>query len=343
MKKILIFFFVLILLTGCRGQTPAEEEQKNYTLKDYYPFVENALYIYGGEGNEFAEKQVYFDYIRGNRAQLRVINPGTTMAQVIEIEGGEIRRSISREEHYHFEDITADVEGNKEILLMEPLEKGTSWKLPDGMERSITGVDVEVKTPSGTYKALEVVTIMGEGTKQLDYYVANIGHVKSVFQSTDFEVITELERIIENQPLEHSMTLFFPDVVQEQQIYVERNIDIKTNEDIKKVFETQMKNPPDKDIIAPLSQNTKINEIGRDANEDLVTVDFSKELVQEMNVGAYGEGQILDAIVNTFGTNYNVRKVMIRVDGKPYQSGHFEMREGEYFTVSPEKAKRYGD
>lgn len=343
MKKILIFFLALILLTGCRGKLPAKEDPKSYTLQDYYPFVENTLYIYGGEGNEFAEKQVFFDYIRGNRAQLRVMNPGTTLAQVIEIEGGEIRRAISREEHYHFEDITTDTEENKEVLLKEPLEKGTSWKLPDGMERSITGTDVEVKTPAGTYKALEVVTIMGENTKQLDYYVANVGHVKSVFQSKDFEVITELERIVKNQPLEHSMTLFFPDLIQEQQIYVERNVPIQTNEDIKKVFETQLKNPPNKDIMAPLSQNTIINEIQRDENEDLVMVDFSKELIEEMNIGAYGEGQILDAIVNTFGTNYNVRKVRIRIEGKNYQSGHFQIGEGEYFTVNTENAKRYGD
>ena len=343
MKKVIIVLFALILLTGCRGKAPAGEDKKEYTLQDYYPFVENTLYIYGGEGNEFAEKQVFFDYIRGNRAQLRVINPGTIMAQVIEIEKGEIRRSISREEHYHFEDITTAVEGTPEILLKEPLEKGTSWTLPDGMERSITGVDVNVETPSGTYKALEVVTLMGEDTKQLDYYVANVGHVKSVFQSNDFEVITALEGILKNQPLEYSMTLFFPDLTNEQQVYVERNIPIQTNEDIKRVFETQLKNPPNKDIMVPLSQNTRINEIRRDANEDLVMVDFTVQLVQEMNAGSYGEGQILDSIVNTFGTNYNVRKVNLRVEGKPYQSGHFEMREGEYFTVNPEKAKRFGE
>ena len=343
MKKFLILLFALMLLTGCRGKTPGGAGDKEYTLQDYFPFVENTLYIYGGEGNEFAEKQVFFDYIRGNRAQLRVINPGTIMAQVIEIEGGEIRRSISKEEHYHFQDITAAAKEKTDILLKEPLEKGNTWTLPDGMERSITGVDVEVETPSGTYRAIEVVTIMGENTKQLDYYVAKIGHVKSVFQSTDFEVITELERMIRNQPLDYSMTLFFPDLTREQQVYVERSIPIETNEDIKKVFEAQLKNPPNQDITAPLSPNTRILEILRNGDEDLVVVNFTKEFVQEMNAGSYSEGQILESVVNTFGTNYNVRRVILQIESKPYQSGHFEMRDGEYFTINPEKAKPYGE
>lgn len=342
MKKYWIGLFVFMLLAGCTRKAPAPNEEKIYGIVDYYPFRENTLYIYGGEGNEFAEKQVFFDYIQGNRAQLRVMNPGTVLAQVVEIGDGQLRRSISHEEQYHYENRLDREEEMTDILLMEPLQEGTAWTLVDGMERSITGVNVEIETPMGNYRALEVTTIMGEDAQQLDYYVVNVGHVKSIYKSGEYEILTVIEGIIQDQPLEQEMTFFYPPVEQEGNIYVERTILIETNEDILQVLEEQMKNPPAQDIRSSLSQNTKIIKITREEEKDLVLVDFNRALLEDMNVGSYGEEQVLQSIVNTFGTNYNVNNVYISVEGKPYQSGHFELREGEYFTVRMDNSKKYG-
>jgi spore germination protein GerM len=65
----------------------------------------------------------------------------------------------------------------------------------------------------------------------------------------------------------------------------------------------------------------------------MVYVDFSKELISEMNAGAGYEAMILKSITNTLGEYYGVSKVYITVDSSPYSSGHILMEKGEYFSV----------
>ena len=82
-----------------------------------------------------------------------------------------------------------------------------------------------------------------------------------------------------------------------------------------------------------LSPNAKIKSLY--LNKDgMVYVDFTKELVSEMNPGAGYESMILQCITNTLGRYYGVNKVYITVEGKPYKSGHIEMKEGEPFIVN---------
>ncbi|MGH4051718.1 MAG: GerMN domain-containing protein [Clostridium sp.] len=69
-------------------------------------------------------------------------------------------------------------------------------------------------------------------------------------------------------------------------------------------------------------------------NKDgIVYVDFTKEIVSEMDAGAGYEVQVLQCITNTLGRYYNVKKVYITIEGNPYYSGHILMKKGEFFTV----------
>jgi len=58
-------------------------------------------------------------------------------------------------------------------------------------------------------------------------------------------------------------------------------------------------------------------------------MDFTNNLVTEMNAGSGLEAYILKGITNTLGDYYNTPNVIITMDGKPYSSGHIMLKEGE--------------
>lgn len=341
MKKLFMLLIALLVLTSCqRAPSPQpgdqEEPPATYGIEDYYPFLENTLLSYAGEGNEYASKDVYFDFISGNRAQIRDITGGTILAEVLEVKDGELRLITSREEFYYIEDLTGVEEDYKDIILKEPLQTGTEWSLRDGRQRSITGTEVEIDTPSGKYKALEVTTKIDENTTLKEYYVLNIGHVLSIFSSDNFEVKTLLEKIEKNTVLPVTIRFYYPDFENEQLIYVDEEIEFHTNDDIKELLKNGLSKAPEENLTRPISENTKINSIVLDYNDRILKADFSKELVTEMNAGIFLEGQIIQSVVNTLGRFYQVEKVFITIEGKPYSSGHFELQEDEFFTVKEE-------
>ncbi|PRR78104.1 Sporulation and spore germination [Clostridium liquoris] len=347
MKKFIVLLILpFVLLTSCSKPINTEKNKPDSTkieshvtdknishsVKDYYPFKENIKMKYKGTGNEFAEKTVYTDYIKGDRIQLRIVNPGTTSAQILENKDGELRLITSKGEFYYRDDITDSKNDKYEILLKEPLAKGTSWTLANGSKRYISDVDKEIETPAGKFKALEVTTESAE-SKTLDYYVLNMGLVKTVFKSKDAEVITTLENVEENAPVHQTVKFYYPDYVEDKIIFVKRQLDFKTNDDLKNLLENNFKEVPNKDISHIFSKNVKINKVYLDDKSNTVKIDISDNFVKEMNAGGGLESAILKCITNTLGDYYNVDKVSITLNGKPYASGHIILNENETLKV----------
>ncbi|MCK8816951.1 GerMN domain-containing protein [Natroniella sulfidigena] len=316
------------------------EREKEYELSDYYPFLEDTLLVYQGEGNEFAAQDVYFDFVVDELAQVRVSNPGATMGRIIMIEGGELRSADVAKESHYLEDLTDQEITEYDVLLKEPLETGTSWTLADGKERYISGIDVEIETPSGEYQAIEVTTEL-ENAIQFDYYVAGVGHVKRNYQTDDFSVKTILEEIKEDTSITYPIKFFYPDFINEKIKYVTREVEFSTNDDLTEIFAEHLRQAPDENLTQLISDDTEINQIELDREEEIVKVDFSQELVTEMNVGHLLETKIIQSIVNIFGGHYNVDKVYLSLEGRPYESGHMMLSEDEYFTVDYEAIEEY--
>lgn len=346
MKKILILFFSIMLLVSCSPKsdnTPSNPPivgTPQMTIKDYFPTTENVRAKYEGIGNEYAEKEVYVDYVKNDRVQLRVITPGTVLGQVYEMKNGELKLITSREEFYYREDLTEVESTNGEIILKEPLIKGTTWTLADGRKRYISNVEVEVTTPSGKYNALEVTTEGGESTTY-DYYAPNIGLVKSLFKSNNTEVETLLEKLEQDAKYNQSLRVYYPDFDNGRIVYRDNTVSLKTNDNIIGFMEDYFKNPPSKDLVSTISQNVKINKLYLDNIERKVYVDFSKELISDMNAGSGLEADIVQSIVNTLGNYYSVEKVYISIEGKPYESGHILLKQNEFFHVDYNNSYEY--
>lgn len=320
--------------------TPEENELKNITEEDllnvenYYPVEADTEYSYTGEGNEYADFNRFVDYIDPvkHKLQTRTNNGGTETVRVIEVAGGKVSVVYLANECYYrenFLDRSSSEEG--EVLLMEPLVAGTEWTLPDGRKRFISQTKVPVETPYGTFEALEVTTQDSESITK-DYYGFGVGLVKTIFTSDALEVTSTLNSVNRDAVYSLSVSLYHPGV--DETLYGDQTqLQFKTGDDSKTVLEEVFQKSGVDDTYLPLiGPNTKINDLYLDKN-GIVNVDFSSNFVTEMNVGAGYELLILQSIVNTLGDYYGAGKVYITLGGKPYESGHILIKEGETFDV----------
>lgn len=346
MKKIILIISILVslvLLNSCANKdgvkpggdntpTPPAPKAEVLTIKDYFAQKENSKYVYEGQGNEYASYTVFMDYKAGNRVQLRSNNGGTETVKVLENNDGELRILLSRGECYYRENLTQAPSSKVEILLKEPLAIGTSWTLTDNRERSITNLQVEVTTPLGTYKTLEVTTV-GKEDKIVDYYAPNIGLVKSVFTSNGVEVSSTLSKLETNVPVIQTVKFYFPNTNVDKLYYVNKELSFRTNDITKIILENAFKELPKGDVAKVLGPNVKIKSLYLN-QDNRVYIDFTKEFLNEMNAGSSYENLILQSITNTIGTYYGVDKVSITIEGNPYVSGHIAMNKGEFFPVN---------
>jgi hypothetical protein len=259
---------------------------------------------------------------------------------VLENKDGELRLITSVGELYFLSDLTSTINKNPEILLKEPLKKDTKWTLSDGRTRYISGLDVNVSTPSGEYKALEVTTL-GTDYTMLEYYVLNTGLVKRVFKSGESVIETSLEKIESDVKVQQTMKFYYPEFSKDRIVYVESKEAFETNHNIADTFETFFKSAPFDALTPLMSKNTKINKLYINLDEFKVYIDFSKEFVNDMNAGTSLESMILKCVTNTLGNYYNVDKVYISIDGAPYNSGHVQMSEKDNFYIDYNNISEY--
>lgn len=345
MKKRNIFILILLLVTtvvGCKPTIGSNEPSGDnlLTISDYFPFKENLLYDYEGVGNEFAEQKAYFEFIEGDKVQIKVMNPGTNIIRIMEYKDGVLREIYQEGEFYHIENMLSAKETQDNIILKEPIKVGNAWTTSEGYPKSITGIDVEISTPLGNFKALEVTTDLGDGKTQKYYYAKDIGMVASIYDDGE-EQIKTLLKSMDEKPLEYDIELFYPFSPEIKTIYINGKIDFYTNQSIEGLLEEKFKNPPNEGLVPVLSPNAKVNSIVLDRSIWAVKVDFSKELITEMNAGSTLEAEILKSLANTLGRFYDVERVFVSVEGEPYESGHYSFIYDEYLSVDIEGIKEF--
>lgn len=109
MKKLLSLLLIIVLilsLFGCKSKVVKDQsnglisEQKSsseiLTIADYFPFRDNIVMDYEGIGNEYAEQITFVEFVEGNRAQMKIMNPGTVFVKVLENNNGTLREEIGR-------------------------------------------------------------------------------------------------------------------------------------------------------------------------------------------------------------------------------------------------------
>lgn len=346
MVKKPILFIVVILLTlsliSCskskslnKAFTAEKQEivsDSILTIADYFPVRENTMKEYEGIGNEFAEKKTFVEFYEDGKVQIKEENPGTTFVRVLEYKDGELREIYAEGEFYHIENMLNANTNRNNILLKEPIEIGNSWTNDDGSIKEITSLNERVETSSGTYEALEVTTRYQSGDILKEYYAKDIGLVASIYEQGG-NVVKTLLKEIKNTPKELTVEAYYPTKNKIGTGYVDQIIMFETNDDVREILESILKNPPNDKLIPSISKDVKINEIHLNRESWILEIDFSKEFTENFNVGSAQEAEMLKSLVNTLGKFYDVDKVFISIEGKPYESGHFAIRDGEFFKV----------
>lgn len=317
----------------------SKEKTIENQVADYFPKTANKEYVYVGEGNEYASYTVFTDYEATNRKQTRTNNGGTEVVKVIALEKNQLSILLKQEETYSRENWLEQKQSSEndeiEVLIKAPIKVGTSWKSSGNRTSSITSTQVSITTPVGTFDALEVTT-QGSEDKEISYYALNIGLIKSVFSSDSYTVSSTLSEINEI-PLTQTIRFYYPNSDGETLSFIDKQVAFKTNDVTRKKIEAAYKEVPNNQVGDVLSKNTKI--LSLYLNKDgYVYVDFSKELISEMNAGTAFETMIIQSLVNTIGGYYDVNEVYLTVAGKPYNTGHIQMEKGETFKVTNENS-----
>lgn len=345
MKKFLSFILFIMLifsLSGCNEAVKEEvlnqsSEEVNSsgeitTIKDYYPFVKNRKMEYKGIGNEYAEMKTFVEFIEEDLIQIKTINSGTDFVNVLEYKDGVLREVFGEGEFYHIENMLTANRNTDNIILKEPIKVGNSWEDSDGNKVEITALDEVIDTPLKKYKALEVTTTYKSDVNKKDYYVRDIGFVGSIYEDGDFKVKTLLKNI-EDKGMEISINVYYPTSEDIGSKYEIKKTIFKTNDNTKMILEGLLKNPKSDKLLAPLPESASIKRINLNRDNWNLEVDLSEEFKNEMNAGSTVEIEIINSIVNTLGEFYDVERVHITVEGEPYESGHLQLLEGEYFEV----------
>jgi hypothetical protein len=321
----------LLIFGGCGGKDDGDNPPASnaLTVQHLFPLEQNVMYEFEGMGNEFATFTIYNEYVDDDSVQQRVDNGGSVTARVYVISDGKVTRTLSKGETYYREDMMDQTDDSAEVVLMEPIETGTSWQLADGSTRTITDIAVDVATPAGNYQAVEVVT-EGESFTNTDYYAKGVGHVKTVYLSEkdDTEVSSTLKQIIRDTVRLESIQFFFPNI-NDGKIYIKnKQLTFMTNSITDEVLETGYKEALVDNVGAVFSANTKINSLKLN-KAGKVELDLNSAFLTEMNAGSSYESMILQSLANTFCRYYNAQELILTIYGKPYSSGHIEMQEGE--------------
>lgn len=348
---IMLLSISMLLITGCEKEEALiekktiekkleesveiekeKEELPEYNIGDYFPFEENKISSYLGKGSEYADQKVYVEYIDGDKIQFKIENPGTNMVKVLENKNGELKEVYIEGEFYHIENMINANTNSQDVLLKEPLILGNTWDSL-GFKKEITAVDIEVETPLKTFESLEVTTFLENGALSKEYYSKGIGLVKKTFIDGDMKIESILEKE-ENQARRYEIKSYYPNALDGKIVEVQREIAFNTNDRIEEILESIMKDSVEDNYLQLISDNTNINSLYLDRNSWAIEIDFSKEMIEDLNLGASLEYDVLDSIAKTLGSIYDVDKVFIKVDGKEYNSGHIRLEKNEPIIIS---------
>ncbi|MFZ5645330.1 MAG: hypothetical protein ACOY46_17295 [Bacillota bacterium] len=198
-----IIIAVLCMSAGCAAQKakpqeqvqnkqPVAEKPAGQIMSDYFPLSVGSLWVYQGEGNEYASfsREVLFN--KGNRAQIREDNGGTVSAMIFEVTDNAVTRIYNQAEMYDRNNLLDLKPNDNTVILKGPLDVGTKWNETGG-QREIVDTNAAVDTPLGVFDKCVKVKITGQHSTVFEYFKREVGMVKREFFSEGNEVSSVLK------------------------------------------------------------------------------------------------------------------------------------------------------
>ncbi len=331
MKKLAIILLIIILLFFLLSNIQeiirlTSKKDVKSTINDYFPMQHNIKYIYKLE-NQGKYYEVSTDYTEEDIVQLRIKDKNGIRVSAVSVKDGKAINLMTVDEVFFRKNIlnlidnsTEDIPG--EILLMEPIEIGTQWFLPDNSLRKITNIDLKVETPIGVFNTIEVSTESNE-EKKFDYYAKGIGLVKSVV-TTKYKTSTIIiDKIYRNSPLVESVNFYYPDFNTMKISSKTQNIEFWTNDNTETVFTNSYKEAlSKKHRILPKDVRIQTIELHSDG---MINIDLNKAISDDPEMKAMHEGMVLQSIANTFAKFYHTPLINFTISNRDYISNNIQL------------------
>lgn len=337
----------LCMISGCRPKNPVDMPEPTpgpdvtepptpaYSIADYFPFQENTLYKYIGVGSDFLTQDEFMLYANDSGAQILASNIDHDInTDVYRMEDGKLKVIFMSYEYFYDNLLdTADIKNM--TILQEPLELGRTWPYDsEGAISEITNLNAKTIVPLGEFDALEVTTTHYDVVRR-DYYAPGVGLIQTSYDLGSTKISRDLSEIIWNASKTVEIDICVVNTTLGRLEFEKRPLTLTSNIDFVQYFNTLLKEPLPVDYQPMLPGNSSIRSMSVDWPNVLLTVDLSKDYVQNIDVGAGIESDMLQALANTLGNFYNVWNVEILLDGNRYESGHILRHEGEYWEVEP--------
>ena len=133
--------------------------------------------------------------------------------------------------------------------------------------------------------------------------------------------------------------LYYYDIEQNQMFYVDKEVDVIENAYVNALTEALKENQDNKDFVT-INEDTFVTSATLDEESGILNIYFNESFHLSTNLGSGIEAGFIDALVNTYGYNYNVDKVALYVQNKLYEDQRGPMPDG-YFKVTAEDAVKY--
>lgn len=280
---------------------------------DYFPSKPNTKYIYSNSNNSTLNFNKYEDFNSDSKIQLRYENNKSNIINLYEYDSLGVKQILFKENTTIRENYLNNPSTLNNYIIKEPIATGTTWTLSNGSTRSITSTNSIVQTPYNVFKsALEITTISKKNYISIDYYVEDIGLIKSIFYSKNgclfFSV---LDDIIENISFSQNVNFYFPDKNLNSIWYINKAIDFYTNDITIVNFEKEFEIAPN-GLLPLINSNTIINSINFDELQGSISLDFSNDILKNKN--QLYMTLSLQSICNTLRDYYKFKKITLTTD-----------------------------
>ena len=133
--------------------------------------------------------------------------------------------------------------------------------------------------------------------------------------------------------------LYYYDIEKDEMFYIDESVDVVDGAYINALTKGLKDNQNNEDFVT-MNEETFVTSAKLDEESGVLNIYFNDSFYLSTNLGSGIEVGFINALVNTYGYNYNVDKVAVYVEGKLYEDQRGTMPNG-YFPVTAESATKY--
>lgn len=158
--------------------------------------------------------------------------------------------------------------------------------------------------------------------------------------STDDSNADETDSSEKDEVTQSKMSrLYYYDIEKDEIFYIDESVDVVDGAYINALTKGLKDNQNNEDFVT-MNEETFVTSAKLDEESGVLNIYFNDSFYLSTNLGSGIEVGFINALVNTYGYNYNVDKVAVYVEGKLYEDQRGTMPNG-YFPVTAESATKY--